>query len=377
MIGFAPNPTKSQTWALGLASGLLIFFLFLIVVAVTHHNTTQYPHDDVDLAWSVHGDQCERPIDKGWIVELQNTLSNVGYALAGALILFRVQTWAGHLFGINLLLLSVASGSYHATLSGGLPQIFDVGWVYAVLLSLSTYAASVHIQAETPLRLSGSVMKLGSWRLNIPGWVIWIICGFAWIVLAVVSLKFDNGLVAIICLTIFIVVVEFLCYLAARVLTELKYVVVPALYIGIPLFGIMIKQKFHWDSTIVFIIMVGLLIIQFAAMFASAGGGKSRLKWVSLWWEMTLIAGLITPGFFFRLTDGYSTYLTPDGKQAAKTHLLCSPDLAFQAHAHWHILGAIGLLLSYDLITQFQRSNTGIIADQTVILPDESVTTGG
>ena len=354
MLGFVPE--RPQMWALGLASGLLIFFFFLAFLAITRHNETVYPRDNAGLQ-RLHEDQCERPVDKGWIVEVQNTISNAGYALAGALILFRAQSWAAHMFAANLIVLAIASGLYHATLSD-LTRILDVGWVYAVLLSLSTFAAYAHVQADNPVR--------------VPIWSVWVPSGLLWVGLLLAGLGFTGGVVAVICLTLFIVGISVLCYLVARVLSDLKWFVVPAAFIGIPLFGVLIRAEFGWDSTMVFIAMVGLLIIQLAFIFGSAKQVYAHkdmvLMWSRLWWEMLIIALVLLPGFFFRLRDGY------DGEGAnAKERILCLPDSAFQAHAHWHVLGAVGLLLAYDLLVQFQRSNGSVVDDRTVILPDREV----
>jgi hypothetical protein len=337
---------------MGVACGLLFFFIFLMILSMTHDYQAAIPTDLAGLK-ALHEDQCEHPIH-GWVVEVQNTLSNAGYAIAGALILFRVQTWAGLLYGINLLLLSVASGLYHATLDNDLPRTLDVGWVYAVLLSLSAFAAYVHVQAEKPL--------------NVPWWV-WVVSTVGWVVLLVATIGSSHGLIALLCMTVFVVVLTALCYLAANVLAELKYVVIPALFLGIPLFGVLMRDKGHFNSTDVFIILIGLLLIQFLFVFTTARSASFPLRWRLLGWELALLVGFLIPGFAFRLLDGY------DGDPPnVKEKLLCVPTSAFQPHAHWHLLGAVALLLSYDLLVQFQQANLGRKWDQTVLLPDEAAT---
>jgi hypothetical protein len=348
VIGLVPE--KSHMWALGFAVGVLAFFIFLTALAIGHRNSTVYPQDDQHLA-SFHSDQCERPVDQGWMAEVQNTLSNVGYALAGMLILLRVRSWAGHLLGLNLLLLSFMSALYHATLTET-PQKLDVAWVYAALLALQVYASFVHVQAENPFRVS-------------PG--IWIGCGCGWVVLAAILLFGFHAkeFVGLVCLTVFVATAEALCFLSRKAAPVLAWVLAPALLLGIPVFGYLIKDTFNWDSDAVFPILTVLLIMQLALIFAST----NALKWELVGWELLPIVLTLAFGLFFRLADGYGT----NSLGFVDRKLLCHPDWwFFQAHANWHLLSAAALLLSYDLLVQFQRRSGDQALDRTVIFPERS-----
>jgi hypothetical protein len=350
MIGMVAD--KPRMWALGGAGALLIFIILLIFLAITNSDSVIHPTGDQNL-YSLHSDQCEQP-RSGWVFEVENTLSNFGYALAGLLILLRVTSWAGHLLGVSLVLLSITSGLYHATLTPT-TQLLDVVWVYAALLSLSVYASYVHVQAERPFQLS-------RW--------FWICCGAAWAILALIVLVLFQmaGLAALICLTLFVVVVEALCFLSRRVLSELTWVVAPVLFVAVPLFGFMIKQSFRWDSDAVFAILAALLIFQLAFLIATA----KSLDSILVGWELTGIGVVFALGLFFRLGDGYTKHITGE-MEFVQRKLLCHPDALVQPHALWHLLGALALLLSYDLMVQFSRANAGEAADRTVMLPDRSV----
>lgn len=48
--------------------------------------------------------------------------------------------------------------------------------------------------------------------------------------------------------------------------------------------------------------------------------------------------------------------------------LLCIPKGALQAHALWHMLSALALLLMYDLFNQFQKTGDETTRDQPVVL---------
>lgn len=330
MIGSIP--ARRSAWALGLAAGFVFFFAFLVVMAMFHKPSTIFGGEIADLA-AVHGDQCERPADKGWLTEAQNTLSNVGYALAGALILLRGRSWAAMLLGGNLAVLSVMSGLYHATLGYDL-QILDIIWVYAALLSLSVYAAFV--QTRTPSFI---------W---LPWWT-WLTFGLVWIATAIVILLAGYGFLSVTgmaLLTAFMAVVTLLAFVS-KDFDWLGWVVCGLLAVAIPFFGYMMRKPLGWDSDAVFAILAVLLILQMVMVFAANRplGGK-------LVWELLLIGGALGLGLLFRLSDGYSKAA---GLIAEKW--MCSPDSAFQPHAWWHLLSAAALLLSYDLLAQVNRRN--------------------
>ena len=210
---------KSHMWGLGSTIAMLVFFAFLIVLAITHHNPVTYPSDDQSLT-KYHEDQCERPADKGWMVEVENTLSNVGYMFAGVFVLFRAGSWAGHLLALNLVLLSIMSGIYHGTLAET-PQQLDVAWVYAALLALSTYVSFVQARAERPFDVSR-----------------WVWIGFAtgWVILALLMLVLFQvtGLVALVALTLVIGGISGLCLLTQKAVPQLVWVITPVTFVAIP-----------------------------------------------------------------------------------------------------------------------------------------------
>jgi hypothetical protein len=350
MIGF--QPTRTITWGMGVSVALLIFFIFLAGVAIFYGSSIDFPQLDKGLDL-FHDDQCERPRDHSWIVELQNTLSNAGYALAGTLILLRAGTWAGHLFGANLLILGLMSALYHATLSHDTPQVLDVAWVYAALLALSVYASYVLMQRRQPL--------------NIPILAA-IISGSLWLVLGltVTVLYGGKGFVAFASLSVFVVGAGLLCFLFDRFLPSLVWILILVLGIGIPVFGLLIKLKLHWDSDPVFAILIVLLIIQLVFLLA----GAEKLDGGRMAWELPVIVTPLIIGLICRLGDGYN--VAGQGETRIVTRkFLCDPDSVFQAHAHWHLLGAAALLLGYDLLSQFQ-TRRGKDSDKAVIFPDSA-----
>ncbi len=351
MIGF--QPPKGMSWGIGSSLGLLVFFIFLAGVAIFNSNNVTYPRDDKGLEL-YHGDQCERPVDHGWMVEVQNTLSNAGYALAGTLILIRAASWSGLMLGANLLILGLMSALYHATLGHGTPQQLDVAWVYAALLALSVYASFVLVQRQQPLKIPI---------------VAAIVCGGLWLALGItMPILFGwPGLAAFFGLSIFVVGAGVLCYVSDRILPAFVWITVPFLAVGIPLLGLLMKISFGWDSDAVFAILISLLIIQ---LVATISGAEAFDGW-RLAWELPTILLLLVVGLVFRLGDGYSAMGSGDARTVGRK-FLCDPDGPFQAHAGWHLLGALALLLGYDLLSQFQ-SGRGKGIDKPVIFPDAAV----
>ncbi|MBI1170000.1 hypothetical protein GC209_01255 [bacterium] len=334
--------------ALGLALGFAAFFVFLYVLAMFHKPATVYGTDIAHLS-AVHGDQCERPIDKSWVAEAQNTLSNLGYALAGGLILIRGRSWAAMLLGLNLLILSGMSGLYHASLTET-PQILDVVWVYAALLSLSFYAAYVHVQRPGFLKL--------------PWWPLWLIVAAAWLLATglvwLISGKAE-AILAMLVLTVFVAVASVLAFVrhAFGWLWWLRWLVNVVAAAAIVVLGVLIKTSFHWDSTVVFAALAAILILQMIPVLAVNAPLRLRLVW-----EYGLIAGTLGLGLLFRMSDGYE-----GSGDAATPRWMCAPDGAFQPHAWWHFLTAAALLLSYDILVQVNRNDTAD-GDRPVVFRD-------
>lgn len=92
---------------------------------------------------ATRGEQCELLAStsdpKAAVLEPQNTWSNLGYFLAGTLILYRSRNLLGAAVGLNLAFEFLFSGLYHAKLTETM-QTIDVAWIYVLLLSVIAYA---------------------------------------------------------------------------------------------------------------------------------------------------------------------------------------------------------------------------------------------
>ncbi len=146
------------------------------------------------------------------------------------------------------------------------------------------------------------------------------------------------------------------------------------LVVILDILGFVIKRWFGWDSTIVFIVLVVLMTLLLVCLVvSSAVQGKITAQfgrdygWLYLSLELLVVSAVAGLGFMFRLGDGYTV---KGGNVTEK--FLCHPDSFFQAHALWHILSAVALLLAYDLFCQFQQGNNIARPDQTTVLPDLS-----
>jgi len=99
-------------------------------------------------------DQCEllaTNSDRGAaVLEPQNTWSNFGYLVAGAIILYRSRTLLGAMVGVNLEFEFLFSSLYHSKLTSGF-QTIDVAWIYVLLLSLIAYGIQSLLSSEFSL----------------------------------------------------------------------------------------------------------------------------------------------------------------------------------------------------------------------------------
>lgn len=350
MFGYVID--KPRMWGLGAAAAVIGFALFLSVLAVLHHNTRTYP-PDTDLAGlhELHQDACEDPVDRGRIVELQNTLSNLGYMLAGMLILLRASSCTALVFAANLIVLSIMSGWYHATLRDT-PQDLDVAWVYAALMLLSAYASSVQAQADRPLRVDD---RWGWW-----GWLAIALVAIAAILIGPLVSADETFLSRLLSSLVILAVLAAVSAIfmvgplarGSRPLDVVYRIFVATLVVAaLPLLGYLIKVKSHWDSTSVFCVMVGFLMLQLTFIVLSAGP-DDRKGWTlwAPWGELAVTLLVLAGGAFLRLTDGFDSH---GGAVTGK--LLCKPHGVLQAHALWHLFSAAALLLTYDLLAQFSR----------------------
>lgn len=351
---------RAPAWLLGLVGGLLFFLVFVGAVSIIHIGTKAYPQADSHLTpqqqdnvlAQYHDDQCERPRSGAAIAEWQNTLSNFGYAVVGALICLYGTHWVAQLLGLNLIILSVTSGLYHATLDHG-PQVADVGSVYAVLLALSAYVSLSHTRAPRPYA--------------VPVWlpiVIGAVVVTAGVILSLTQRNPENrlpNLIGTAALPVIVVAINLALYACRYIDRRLVFVVAPVLFIGIPVLGLLMRSTFGWDSTAVFILLVMLLTGQLVYLIVTARSCAPRIGW-----EIGAIVAVLVPSFVLRLSDGYATSRVDD-QLVATRHLLCAPDSFIQPHALWHVLSAAGLLLAYDLVAQFQRDDAADARVPTVL----------
>jgi hypothetical protein len=338
-------------WLFG-AGGLLIALLIFGGAAAAMHSDIKYPTDNVGLK-AIHSDQCEQLHDKTVIAERQNTWSNLAYLVAGIFVLVRARSAVGWLFGGNLVILAFMSGLYHATLDHGLPQVLDVAWVYAVLFSLI-------------LKLSATFTQTSD--LGRPSWYHWVIVGVLQVVMFLVcAFGFDKPqIVAFVLLSVLSVpliqgVLFLIKYQTGGPASWYWWAVMTLL---LTVFGFLMRKSMGWDSDAVFPILVVDIFVLLMLVIVDAirrDGNSGVYPW-PLVWELGIVAGVAGLGFFFRLNDGYA--------KDATEKLLCSPGSIFQAHAWWHILSAGALLLTYDVITQLERSDDPWVADLPALLPE-------
>lgn len=258
----------------------------------------------------------------GTILEPQNTWSNFGYILMGILVLFSSPSLLGFFVGVNFCLIGIFSGFYHATLQPW-TQAFDVAWIYAMIFSVLFYGAEcLYLRYRREETTDGS------------GFPFWL-----QLVLAIAP-------------------------------------IVSGVLVGI------LKNAGHWDvdSTIAFIVLISILgvemgfvlfdrwlispfddnpqytpryylnlghYLRYLPIFAPprnwiAQSMETKQEWMGIservkFGLLAAVCGGIT--FVLRLTDGCG-------------HPLCSPHSIIQAHASWHVLGAVALFWVYDFLAQ-------------------------
>lgn len=113
------------------------------------------------------GDQCE-PLatdkdSKAVVLESQNTWSNWGYLLAGALILYRSRNLIGAAVGLNLAFEFLFSALYHSKLTASM-QFIDVAWIYVLLLSLIACAVQCVVTGLHDPARETEIPVFNNWR---------------------------------------------------------------------------------------------------------------------------------------------------------------------------------------------------------------------
>jgi hypothetical protein len=253
----------------------------------------------------MRSDQCEAPSPHKMFVEFENTWSNFGYLAAGLFILYRRPGLLGISVGANLCLMFLFSGWYHATLRP-LAQAFDVAWIYGLLLSAIIYGIN-----------SLGVMYSKETLTPVPVAILAGVTPFIGLVGAI--LKYNGHL-------------------------PLNSDIVAGVLIGILLIPVADILLFDgWFTRLIIKLLPGI----------HAGGlfGKQPFQGSQKVQYATYIVAPSLFGIAVRLTDGC-------GKA------LCYPDSPLQAHAAWHILGALALLMTYNLFAH--ASNTD---EQVFIIP--------
>jgi hypothetical protein len=266
-------------WRRALVVGAIsLSFIIVFLGLVLSHSITTNPGAD-------RPEQCELLATTtdahASILETQNTWSNFGYLIAGALIIFRSRNLLGAAVGLNLALEFLFSGLYHSKLTEML-QTIDVAWIYVLLLGLIAYA----IQC---LLFSQWAMQSGYLSLNAP---LFVAAG-----IAIVT-------------------------------------VVVGVFMGI-------HKNDIFESTTTTFVLVGLLFILLLIGFIAAGiRGADAM---SIIMPIALIIAIGVPVLFFKFSDG------------PKHHIFnwCCPKAVMQAHAAWHMLSAVLLLVAYDFFANF------------------------
>lgn len=346
-----------RMWAVALITVAVLGTLVVFLNAVVDGNIA-YDHSDAAMK-GLHGDQCERPGDGKLLAEFQNTLSNLAYLLVGVAILVRAGRSGAPLrhrpglvmVGASLCFLALCSGYYHATLNfkgagpfkpggppiveNGAPQLLDIVGVYAVLIALFLYG----VECALRKRVEG--------RSGCDLWIAFGLSGLL-VVAGVLVLCVEAGDEAATRPLAGLVFALMLGLLAG--LTLARHVLstaLPEFWIwaiwGVTLLvwavvSYVIKPVMNWDSTIVFATMMCFML---AVLALNWGLSAQRLPLP----ELTLLLLVFLLGIAPRLLDGYGE---TEGRVFQKD--FCSPDGFLQAHAVWHLLSALALALSYDMI---------------------------
>ena len=244
------------------------------------------------------GEQCEilatTSDPQATVLEPQNTWSNLGYLIAGMLVLYRSRNLFGAMVGFNLAFEFLFSGLYHAKLNE-ITQTMDVAWIYVLLLSLSIYG----IQS---LLFSEWAVGTGYFGFTAP---------------VLIALAIEAVIIVL----------------------------------GI-LMGIYKNEVF--ESTKTTLALVALMFILFViAIIGSAvrlfrESAENTDIFMSIAMPLLLFIAIGLPTLFFKFSDG------PEHK----IFNWCCPKAVLQAHAGWHILSALMVLLAYDLFAKFGKDGS-------------------
>ena len=244
------------------------------------------------------GEQCEilatTSDPQATVLEPQNTWSNLGYLIAGMLVLYRSRNLFGAMVGFNLAFEFLFSGLYHAKLNE-ITQTMDVAWIYVLLLSLSIYG----IQS---LLFSEWAVGTGYFGFTAP---------------VLIALAIEAVIIVL----------------------------------GI-LMGIYKNEVFESTKTtlalvaLMFILFVIAIIVSAVRLFRESAENTDIFMSIAM--PLLLFIAIGLPTLFFKFSDG------PEHK----IFNWCCPKAVLQAHAGWHILSALMVLLAYDLFAKFGKDGS-------------------
>jgi hypothetical protein len=259
-------------------------------------------------------DQCEdlnytNPAKhEGKVFEIQNTWSNAGYLFAGLLILFCSSKPLGLAVGAQLCILAIFSGLYHATLQNGSnntidAQTWDVAGIYFVLWALIIYGVqSVFLRGRLFASVGSPVLTMATEILVA---VLAMVAGYVMASTRMDVCLFDSTTATFVFVAVLIVITVYQ----------------------------MCRLGFLWKAA----------INPFRIFWPEEKQSNTDRLLRAYFWGFIAFG---IPAVFFRLNDGH-------GK------LLCKPDgmLGFlQAHAMWHVLSAVVLLVGYNFFAWSSRS---------------------
>ena len=342
---------------------------------LTIDGTTYNPKEFGAIQQTARGDQCERLHADSPIMERQNTWSNLAYLYAGLLIIFRCAPFAkapprnprsftGFMVGCYLSILCVFSGLYHASNTSEW-QTRDVAGLDAALVAVIYFAIDTICRKFARTDYDG--FKRNYLLPFIPeeiskyiriAWVIVspaIIGGFMASKRISVGGIYDSTNSFILFISILISMV-FAILVAAHASIELQVqhsnliddLRSPGFRLGPPDPSPANPSSF-WEH--------------FCAFFVNTRKFLLHNIWGSLLCTLT-VAGL---SFYFRLSDGQGNVLvwheaTKTCSQTMESNSLCSADGFIQAHAVWHVLSALALLMGYDLFARLCHQPSRVIA---------------
>lgn len=356
------------SWLLGGAVVGGLFVLMLLLYLGVTSSVSELGGSSIECARS---DQCEAlPVMK-LFAEPQNTLSNLVYLLAGLTIGVRAlrpgfgpSRVAPLMVGASFVFLAACSGWYHATLNGladvghlpdcattlgKLSQKLDIVGVYLSLFALIGFGidrlARQVVPTDAPRVLAmivGPALALAAWLVAGPvggfdGWmatglVVWLTVGVTAIPIVLVA---RGGV-------------------AARAAwawwggAMAVWVVMSAL----------MRMALPFDSVFVFVVLVGMLVPLVGLNLLLPPADGTTVRW-SLG-EVLLTLGVFTIGIAARLLDGHA---------GGQPKALCLPDSPLQAHATWHVMSGLSLLLAHDLIEKAAAGRLGTAG--SALLPPE------